>query len=139
MDDIIEKWRRVFGWETYIDDTVDEANLALKMETMANYILTLPYQDADVPVRSRIEKLIETCAFPIIFRVIKNNGSIGDIPLFYMELMEYFNQHRESIHDYQGHPHIDIEAELCASFSEDYVNKTRDPITPRKFVKPWEK
>lgn len=138
MEDLVQKWRNVFGWENYIGD-LDEELLALKMEEAARYILDLPYQQLDTPLKSTSESLVETCIFPIIFRVMKKEIRIGDIQSFYDELINFFNQNITTIHEFQGHPHIDIEAELSAIFVEEYVERKRDPIIPRKFVKKWGK
>lgn len=138
MEELVQKWRNVFGWEDYIDD-LDEELLALKMEETARYILDLPCNQVNNPVKSRSEELVETCIFPIIFRVMKQDIRIGNVESFYNELVDFFNQNRETAHEFYGHPHIDIEAELCALFVEEYVERKRDPIIPRKFVKKWGK
>ncbi len=84
IEELVLKWRNVFGWEEYIDDTVDEQMLALKMETAAMYIISLPYNNTETMGLngSRSEKMIETSIFPIICRVIKNGGRIGEISGF---------------------------------------------------------
>lgn len=137
IEELVIKWRSIFGWEEHLDD-IDEQLLALKMETMAKFIIDLPYQSADNPITTNTEKLVETCVFPIIFRVMKGGARIGDVSDFYNELITYFNRHQSTLSEFHG-THIDMEAELCASFSEDYVLKKRDPMTPRKFLKPWVK
>ena len=136
MEELVEKWRNVVGWEDYIGD-LDEELLALKMEEAARYIMDLPYNQSDNPIKSRSESFVETSIFPIIFRVMKKDIRIGNIESFYSDLILFFNQNRGIHSEYENHPHIDIEAELCALFVEEYVERKRDPIIPRKFVKQW--
>ena len=138
MEELVLKWRNVFGWQDYIDG-IDEELLALKMEETARYILDLPYQQSDTPIISKSEKMIETCIFPIILRVMKKQVFIGDVPSFYNDLLNFLNLHRITIGGFDEHPLIDIEAEMCALFVEDYVERKRDPIIPRKFIKKWGK
>ena len=124
--DVVSKWRGIFGWEPFVGETYT----CIKMEEM----MKLLSQSVDVPEISKTEQLIHTWALPIIYRVIKGGGVIGDVGELYRELFVYINTHMESILEYQG-TNIDIEAELCHSFSTDYIDKTKDPITPRKYIK----
>jgi GTP1/Obg family GTP-binding protein len=137
--ELIAKWKRIFEWDEYIDSPVMEATIALKMELAALYIISLPYHESDQQIKTRAEETVETCIFPVIFRVIKGGGSINNIPDFYRELIDFMNLHRDDIMEFINHPHIDIEAEMCALFVERYLEKNIDPITPKKFIKKWGK
>jgi hypothetical protein len=146
IDNIVRKWRGLLGWETYIDETVDEQVLAFKMELAARYILVkreilkLSLDRFQSEESSTPEKMIETCIFPIIFRVINNGGVIEDIPTFYNHLLNFFNTNRGIMFEYIGYPNIDIEAELCSLFAESYVRGDYNkPIVPIKHVKRWMK
>lgn len=139
MDDIEElvlKWRNLFDWGSFINNTVDEQILALKMEMASRYIINLPYNNDD----SRSRRMIETSIMPIIFRIINNGGEIGEIPIFYDRLLLFYNRNMDTITDLRYvHSGIDVEAELCALFTQEYLSDNYNPITPKKFLKPWMK
>tara|TARA_Y100000389_G_C17467740_1_gene527240 strand:- start:2943 stop:3383 length:441 start_codon:yes stop_codon:yes gene_type:complete len=134
IDEIVRKWRNLFIWETYIDETIDEVALALKMEFMARHIISLPYNEPNQQ-KTDVESLIETSIFPIIFRIIKNGGIIGDVGDFYDEVLTFYYNNIQSIREtqmiYNG---IDIEAELCSIFCENYVYTHKNEFKPIKFI-----
>ncbi len=134
MEELVEKWRNAFGWEDYIDETIDEVALALKMESMARHIISLPYNEPNQQ-KTDVESLIETSIFPIIFRIIKNGGIIGDVGDFYDEVLRFYYNNIQSIRELQTiHNGIDIEAELCSIFCENYTYKPKNNFKPIKFI-----
>lgn len=134
IDEIIRKWRDLFGWETYIDETIDEQVLALKMEMMARHIISLPYNQPNQQ-KTDVESLIEISIFPIIFRIIKNGGIIGDVGDFYDEVLTLYYNNIQSIRELQTiHNGIHIEAELCSIFCENYVHTHKNGFKPIKFI-----
>jgi hypothetical protein len=126
IEELVSKWRGMFGWEPFVGETY----ACIKMVEM----MKLLPQSVDTSEISKTEQLIHIWVLPIIYRIIKGGGVIDDVGELYRELFVYINRHMESILEYQGTT-TDIETELCHSFSTDYIYKTKDPITPRKYIK----
>lgn len=126
IDDIVNKWRGLFGLEPFDGETY----AYIKMEEMWKLLL----QSIGTPDLPTTEQLIHVWVFPIIVGIVKGGGVIDDVGELYRELTIYINTHMESILEYQG-TNIDMQSELCYSFSIDYINKTKGPITPRKYIK----
>lgn len=139
MNDIVIKWRTAFGWDNHTIGGANEVIMALKMEEMVEYIFSpqidLPHQLTHHD--DTIKNTVDTLVLPVIFRIMKTGTHIGDVSHFYNELITYFSRHQSMISEFQST--IDVEAELCVSFSEDYVYKNTDPVKPKKCLKSWMK
>jgi hypothetical protein len=132
-DTIIDRWSNVFDFDGFNGGMEPELKrtLAFKMEEVARYMVSLPHHQSGYG-QNYVEKLVDVCIFPIIYRVIKHyNQTIPDIIHFYEEVTHFYTVNESLIREHHGMNGIDMEAELTAQFSEEYKDKT-DGIEPIK-------
>lgn len=140
MNEIVDKWAS-FGYLEGLDCLSDfhKFNLSLKYESVAVKIIS--------STEGSYTKYTESLIFPIIRRVY-GGCSHGNKPftgLDALQLLEDFNDYSKtdqcisilSIHN--SWSNIDVEAELCGMYSEDYryihfLNK--QIIEPIRFISP---
>jgi hypothetical protein len=131
-DELIIKWGDV-GLLVHLTDE-QKIVLAPLYELMAQHIIGLNIINKDFGERS-----VETCIFPIMYRIIKNDGTISDVMILHQNVVDFFNNHEETMLDLQTtYMGIDIEAELCALFVENYLNNTINLVNNlniKKFIK----
>jgi hypothetical protein len=134
IDRLIEKW----GSLGFLDQLPEYKKpvLVILYERMAMYIISL-----DLGIKSYGEEMVESCVFPILYRIIKNNGHVDDIVSLYRDIVNFMNINKNRMEELQREAYfnIDIEAELCVLYTEQYINHQKDPIKPIKYIKGWEK
>ena len=121
MRDLVSKWSS-FG---LMGDLPVERKLVLAplYEEMANYIIDLNLTDKDFG-----QDTIETIIFPIMYRITKSGGKINDISHLYNDCVDFFNDKKDELIEFQkGYDFsIDIEAELTGRYVEKHLNQNKD-------------
>ena len=116
--DLVSKWSS-FG---LMGDLPVEKKLVLAplYEEMANYIIDLNLTGKDFG-----QDTIETIIFPIMYRITKSGGKINDIPHLYNDCVDFINDKKDEVIEFQkGYDFsIDIEAELTGMYVENYLNQ----------------
>lgn len=129
-EDLIEKWDSI-GLLGELPEYKKHV-LVLLYERMATYIISL-----DLGVKSYGEEMVETCVFPILYRIIKNDGHVDNVVLLYHNIVNFFNVNKGRMEELKREVYfnIDIEAEYIVMYVEDYLLKQYDPIKPIKTFK----
>ena len=121
MRDLVIKWN-TFG---LLSELSAEKKLVLAplYEEMASYIVDLKLIDKNFG-----QYTIETIIFPIMYRIIKSGGKINDIPHLYNDCVDFINNKKDEVIEFQkGYDFsIDIEAELTGMYVEKYLNQNKD-------------
>jgi hypothetical protein len=133
LETIIDKWGSVGLLEQL--SVTQKPIVAMLYERVAIHIIDLNL------TRTFGEKRTETTIFPIIYRIIKYNGRIDDVISLYNEVVQLLDENEILLSSFNRatYSRTDIEAELTAQFCDEYINRYRDPITPRKSIIPWTK
>lgn len=134
IEGLVSKWSSI----GFLDDIRDNYKpvLALKYELTIMYIVNLHNTISHQRTLTLTEKHIETCVFPILYRIYKEGIIVDSIESFYNELKDFIYQRRD-IFELIDLPTYDVEMDLCTLFSEYYVEKMREPIKPKKLIKRW--
>jgi len=126
IDSLMDKWSEIGLLQNLSEDV--KRNLAIKYELVAMYLI-----EKDEYVDNVV---LTNCIFPIMYRIYNNGKTIGDIPDFIDEVNNFINDETilANIENYniEHGNNIDIEAELCAIFTENY--KTKKDIEPIKWM-----
>ena len=119
--DLVSKWN-TFG---LLSDSSVEKKLVLAplYEEMAGYIVGLKLIDKNFS-----QYTIETIIFPIMYRITKSGGKINDIPHLYNDCVNFINDKKDEVIEFQkGYDFsIDIEAELTGMYVEYYLKLNKD-------------
>jgi len=97
--------------------------LAPLYEEMVSYIVGLKLIDKDFG-----QDTIETIIFPIMYRITKSGGKINDIPHLYKDCVNFINDKKDEVIEFQKEYDfsIDIEAELTGMYVENYLNQNKN-------------
>ena len=123
MNDLVSKWN-TFG---LLSELSVEKKLVLAplYEEMISYIVGLNLTGKDFG-----QDTIETIIFPIMYRITKSGGKINDIPHLYNDCVDFINDKKDEVIEFQkGYDFsIDIEAELTGMYVEKYLKQNKDEI-----------
>ena len=126
MGDIREKWEKL-GFLKDLPEHLKNV-VAFKFETLTTCIL-----DNDDYIDN---VTLTNIVFPIVYRIYKEGGSIGEVKNFIMQLDEWFIDNRHMISDLNLQndfiKHIDVEYQLCVLFVEQW--KSEKEMEPLKWV-----
>jgi len=119
--DLVSKWN-TFG---LLSELSVEKKLVLAplYEEMISYIVGLNLTGKDFG-----QDTIETIIFPIMYRITKSGGKINDIPHLYNDCVDFINDKKDEVIEFQkGYDFsIDIEAELTGMYVENYLNQNKN-------------
>lgn len=118
IEEITNKWCEL-GFLEQMPENLKPI-VALKYELVANYIV------------SNDSYMDNTIVFPIIYRIYKQGKTISNVKTFVRQAHEFFLNNRELIQDLSAFSNVDMEAEMCALFVEQY--KSENIIEPIKWI-----
>ncbi len=130
LDEIINFWDNT-GLLFELQGVI-KINTAVTYERVAKKLLN----DDTIEISNR--SLLETAIFPVIYKICKTGIEIEDINDFIEKFNQFIRDNQSIIHDCHAVTSIDIEAELCQIFTEDYIvwHKENHPkIEPDKTIK----
>ncbi len=122
MDEIREKWEEL-GLLKDLPEHLKNV-VAFKFETLTICILN----NDDYIDNTTLTSLV----FPIVHRIYRKGGSIGEVKDFIIQLDEWFIENRQIVSDLNLINHIDSESHLCSLFVEQY--KSENIIKPIRWV-----
>lgn len=129
IEELIEKWQEL-GFLEQMPENL-KPNVALKYELVAIFLM-----DNDGYLDNT---MLLNMSFPIIYRIYKQGKTIPDVESFIRQLSMFIGTNHETIQDLNSFPNVDVEAEMCALFVEQWKSgKTIEPIkwiNKHKFVK----
>ena len=124
INELIEKWDSI-GLLEFLPDRV-KPNIVLKYELIAMYII----DNEDL-----IDNVMLTnCIFPMIYRLYYNRKRINDVESFVNEVEEFISENIESIQDLKSVYGVDVEAEMCSLFVQQYISDQKIEIEPIKWI-----
>jgi len=123
IDELIQKWDSI-GLLGPLPNRI-KPTVALKYELIAMYIIDNEELIDNV--------MLTNCIFPIAYRIYNNDRTIGDIKDFVNQVNNFFIYNRELIRDLNYYPNVDVEAEMCSIFVEQYYPPVKD-IKPMKYI-----
>jgi len=77
---------------------------------------------------------VSTNIFPIIRKIYVSGKEIGNVETFVREVHVFFINNREAMQDLTAFSNIDMEAEMCAIFAEQYKGADYGIFKPVKWV-----
>lgn len=122
MGEIREKWEEV-GLLKDLPKHLKNV-VAFKFETLTICILDNDDYIDNVTLTS--------LAFPIVHRIYRKGGSIGEVKDFIIQLDEWFIENRQIVSDLDFINNIDSEAHLCSLFVEQW--KSEKGIEPLRWI-----
>lgn len=122
MGEIREKWEEL-GFLKDLPEHLKNV-VALKFETLTICIL-----DNDDYIDN---VTLTNIVFPIVHKIYREGGSIGEVKDFIMQLDEWFIENRQMISDLNLPNNVDVEYHLCTLFVEHWKSEKR--IEPLKWV-----
>ncbi len=122
MGEIREKWKEI-GLLKDLPEHLKNV-VAFKFETLTICILN----NDDYIDNTTLTSLV----FPIVHRIYRKGGSIGEVKDFIIQLDEWFIENRQIVSDLNLINHIDSESHLCSLFVEQY--KSENIIKPIRWV-----
>ena len=122
MGEIREKWEEL----GFLKDLPEHLKnmVAFKFETLTICIL-----DNDDYIDN---VTLTNIVFPIVHKIYREGGTIGEVKDFIMQLDEWFIENRQMISDLNLLNNIDVEYHLCTLFVEQWESEKR--IEPLKWV-----
>lgn len=122
IGEIIVKWERTGLLEGLPQDL--RARVALKYELVAQCVIgNNTYFEIN---------FVSTNIFPIIRGIYRSGKEIGDVETFVRQVHVFFINNRETMQNLTAFSNIDMEAEMCALFVEQY--KSENIIEPIKWI-----
>jgi len=122
VEEITNKWCDL-GFLEQMPENL-KSIVALKYELVANHMLSNDSYMDDTTLSNSI--------FPIIYRIYKQGKTIPNVETFIRQTHGFFLNNREIMRDFPVFPGVDMEAEMCALFVEQW--KSRKEIEPIKWV-----
>jgi len=122
MGEIREKWCDLGLLEQMPENL--KTSVALKYELTAHYLIG----NGDYLNNTMSQNVI----FPIIYRIYKQGKTISNVKTFVRQVYLFFVNNRELIQDLSAWSDIDMEAEMCVLFVEQY--KSENIIEPIKWI-----
>ncbi len=122
MGEIREKWEEL----GLLEDLPEHLKnvVAFKFERLTICILDNDDYIDNVTLTSLV--------FPIVHRIYRKGGSIGEVKDFIIQLDEWFIENRQIVSDLNFINHIDSESHLCSLFVEQW--ESEKVIEPLKWL-----
>ena len=122
IEEITQKWQEL-GFLEQMPENLKPL-VALKFELTAEFLLNNDdYLD---------NTILLNLSFPLIHRIYRQGNTIPDLESFIRQLSMFIGTNREIIRDLSVFPGVDMEAEMCALFAEQW--ESRKEIEPIKWV-----
>ena len=122
IEEITNKWGEL-GFLEQLSEQLKPI-VALKYELTANCLI----DNDDYMDNTMLQHVI----FPIIYRIHKQRKTISNVETFIRQVHVFFVNNREARQDLSAFSNIDVEAEMCALFVEQY--KSENTIEPIKWI-----
>tara|TARA_B100000900_G_C20365889_1_gene628312 strand:- start:290 stop:682 length:393 start_codon:yes stop_codon:yes gene_type:complete len=122
MGEIREKWEEL-GFLKDLPEHLKNV-VAFKFETLAICIL-----DNDDYIDN---VTLTNIVFPIVYKIYREGGSIGEVKDFIIQLDKWFIENRQIVSDLNFINNIDSESHLCSLFVEQWESEKR--IEPLKWL-----
>ena len=123
IEEITQKWQEL-GFLEQIPENLKPL-VALKFELTAEFLLNNDdYLD---------NTILLNLSFPIIHRIYRQGNTIPNLESFIRQLSMFIATNREIIRDLSVSPGVDMEAEMCALFAEQW--KPYKMIKPLKWIR----
>lgn len=122
MGHIRERWEEL-GFLKDLPERLKNV-VALKFE-----LLTLCILDNDDYIDN---VTLTNIVFPIVHKIYREGGSIGEVKDFIIQLDKWFIENREMVQDLNLPNSVDVEYHLCTLFVEQWKSEKR--IEPLKWV-----
>mgnify|MGYP003633135067 CR=1 FL=1 len=122
IEEITNKWGEL-GFLEQLSEHLKPI-IALKYELTAHYLIG----NGDYLNDTMLQNVI----FPIIYRIYKQGKTISNVETFVRQVHVFFINNREAMQDLTAFSNIDMEAEMCALFVEQY--KSENTIEPIKWI-----
>ena len=122
IEEITQKWQEL-GFLGQIPENLKPI-VALKFELTAEFLLN----DDDYLDNTILLNL----SFPIIHRIYRQGNTIPDLESFIRQLSMFIGTNREIIRDLSAFPNVDMEAEMCVLFTEQW--ESENTIEPIKWI-----
>ena len=110
IEEIKQKWQEL-GFLEQIPEHLKNV-VAFKFETLTICIL----DNDDYIHNSTLTNIV----FPIVHRIYKEGGSIGEVKNFIIQLDDWFIENRQIVSDLNLTNDIDAESNLCSLFVEQW-------------------
>ena len=124
INGLIEKWDSI-GLLEFLPDRV-KPNIVLKYEFTAMYIIDNEELIDNVTLTN--------CIFPMIYRIYSVGKRIGDVESFIEEVEDFISENIETIRDLRSVYGVDVEAEMCSLFVQQYISDKKIEIEPIKWI-----
>jgi hypothetical protein len=122
IEEIKQKWQEL-GFLEQIPEHLKNV-VAFKFETLTICIL----DNDDYIHNSTLTNIV----FPIVHRIYKEGGSIGEVKNFIIQLDDWFIENRQIVSDLNLTNDIDAESNLCSLFVEQW--KSEKGIEPLRWI-----
>ena len=122
IEEITQKWQEL-GFLEQITENLKPL-VALKFERLTICIL-----DNDDYIDN---VTLTNIVFPIVHRIYRKGGSIGEVKDFIIQLDEWFIENRQIVSDFNFINNIDSESHLCTLFVEQWESEKR--MEPLKWL-----
>jgi hypothetical protein len=122
IEEIKQKWQELGFLEQIPEDLKNV--VAFKFETLTICIL----DNDDYIHNSTLTNIV----FPIVHRIYKEGGSIGEVKNFIIQLDDWFIENRQIVSDLNLTNDIDAESNLCSLFVEQW--KSEKGIEPLRWI-----
>ena len=122
IEEIKQKWQEL-GFLEQIPEHLKNV-VAFKFETLTICIL----DNDDYIHNSTLTNIV----FPIVHRIYKEGGSIGEVKNFIIQLDDWFIENRQIVSDLNLTNNIDAESNLCSLFVEQW--KSEKGIEPLRRI-----
>lgn len=132
MSDVYNKWLEL-GFLEGLDK-----DMGIGLANIYEYTAKFLIAKSDL---SESDKIIETIIFPILYRIYtKDKYSISneeDIQFIIIKLTEHIKSEKITnfINTYSMANNVDVEAEICASFGDEYVDIRLNRLSKKLFLK----
>ena len=123
IDELIIKWGNI-GLLQGLPERLHPI-VVMKYEVASMYLVDL---DLDM------DNWTMSSTLPLIYRVYNNGRSITNSKFFVNEVRSFFNNNQQLIQDLSVYRNVDVEAEMCALFIEQYYPPVKK-VEPIKYIK----
>ena len=123
IEELIEKWQEL-GFLEQMPENLKPL-VALKFELTAEFLLNNDdYLD---------NTILLNMSFPLIHRMCRQGNTIPNVESFIRQLSMFIGTNHETIQGLSAFPNVDMEAEMCALFAEQW--KPYKMIKPLKWIR----
>jgi PhoPQ-activated pathogenicity-related protein len=123
IEELIEKWQEL-GFLEQIPENLKPI-VVLKYELASIFLV-----DNDCHLDNT---MLLNMLFPVIYRIYRQGNTIPNVESFIRQLSMFIGTNREIIRDLSVFPGVDMEAEMCALFAEQW--KPYKMIKPLKWIR----